>query len=110
MRGTRTERGRLSRTESIGELLPELLTDLGLDETAIGVRVLRAWDRALGPELAPHCRPEGVRRGEVLGLVRDSAWMQRIQLEKPGILARLRAELGEAAVQSLRLRIGQFPE
>jgi predicted nucleic acid-binding Zn ribbon protein len=51
-----------------------------------------------------------VRRGEVLGLVRDSAWMQRIQLEKPGILARLRAELGEAAVQSLRLRIGQFPE
>jgi predicted nucleic acid-binding Zn ribbon protein len=88
--------------------MPRLLDDLGLAETSAAVQVLGAWDAALGPELAPHCRPEGFRRGQVIALVRDSAWMQRIQLETPRILARLRDGLGEAAPQSIRLRIGQI--
>jgi predicted nucleic acid-binding Zn ribbon protein len=101
---------RAARPEPISEVLPALLGDLGLDEAAAGVRVLRVWEQALGPELAPHCRPEGVRGSEVLALVRDSAWMQRLQLEKPRILRRLGEQLGDDSVQSLRLRIGRLDE
>jgi predicted nucleic acid-binding Zn ribbon protein len=97
---------RRSRTESVGELLPRLLDDLGLDDASLQVQVLRVWDQALGPLLAPHCRPEGLRRGEILALVRDSAWMQRLSLERPAILARLRELLGDAAPRGLRFRIG----
>ena len=97
---------RRGSTESLGSLLPKLLDEVGLGATASAVAVIRAWDEALGPEFRAHCRPDGVRNGVVHARVRDSAWMQRIQLEKPRIFARLRAALGEGAPRELRLRIG----
>ncbi len=89
----------------VGALVPRVLSDLGLDATAHAVRVLQVWDEALG-DLAPHCRPEGIRRGVLVARVPDSAWMARIQLEKPRILAALAAALGKPAATDLRLRIG----
>ena len=67
--------------------------------------MIRAWDEPAGPEIAPHCRPDGLRNGTLHARVRDSAWMQRIQLEKPRILERLGEALGEAPPRELRLRI-----
>jgi predicted nucleic acid-binding Zn ribbon protein len=99
---------RRSKVESVGDLLPQLLDDLGLDDASAQVQVLRVWDEALGPLLAPHCRPEGMRRGEVVALVRDSAWMQRLSLEKPAILARFAALLGSSAPRGMRFRIGKI--
>jgi len=99
---------RKSRPEGLGSLIPSVLEDLWLDETSASVRLLRVWDRALGPLLAPHCRPEGMRRGVVRADVRDSAWMQRLQLEKPRILAALARELGDTAPTDLRLRVGKL--
>ena len=106
-RRPKPRRRELRKTESISKLLPKLLEDLDLDDASRGARVLRVWDRVLGAGFARHCRPEGLRNGEVLALVPDSAWMQRIQLEKPRILERFRAELGEDAPAGLRLRIGR---
>lgn len=92
--------------ESLGALLPKLLDEVGLGATAQAVQVIRAWDEALGPEFRAHCRPDGVRNGVIHARVSDSSWMQRLQLEKPRIFARLRAALGDAAPTQLRLRIG----
>jgi predicted nucleic acid-binding Zn ribbon protein len=86
--------------------VPTVLRDLGLDPAARAIRVLEVWDAALGPELAPHCRPEGLRQGVLWARVPDSAWMQRIALAKPRILAALAEALGEPAASDLRLRIG----
>jgi predicted nucleic acid-binding Zn ribbon protein len=99
---------RKSQPEGVGNLISSVLEDLGLDETSASVRLLKIWDRALGPKLAPHCRPQGMRRGVVSAEVRDSAWMQRLQLEKPRILAALKSELGDAAPTDLRLRVGKL--
>jgi predicted nucleic acid-binding Zn ribbon protein len=96
----------MSRTETLRTLIPEVLGDLGLDGTVEALRLLEVWDEALGPELAPRCRPDGVRRGVLHARVEDSAWMQRLQLEKPAILARLEAALGRPVARDLRLRIG----
>jgi predicted nucleic acid-binding Zn ribbon protein len=90
----------------IGELLPSVLSELGLTPASRGVRLLQVWDQALGPELAPYCRPEGIRHETLLARVPDSAWMQRLQLEKPRILARLEELLGEPAGRDLRFRVG----
>ena len=94
------------RPEAVSELIPRVLDEVGLSEASQGLRLLRIWDEALGDELAPHCRPEGIRRGAVVALVRDSAWMQRIQMEKPRLLARLADFLGSEEPLDLRLRIG----
>ena len=80
----------------IGDLIGEVLGDFGLDEASVGVRLLEVWEEALGPELAPFCRPEGIRNEILYARVPDSAWMQRLQLETPDILERLREHLGDA--------------
>jgi predicted nucleic acid-binding Zn ribbon protein len=98
---------RAGRPESLGDLVPRVLDELGLSETSHAVRLLEIWDEALGPELAPHCRPDGIRNGTLYANVPDSAWMQRLQMEKPRILARLESALGEPAARDLRLRVGQ---
>ena len=90
----------------MGGLIQEVLTEVGLDRAAVGSRLLQVWDEALGPALAPHCRPEGIRKQVVHARVPDSAWMQRIQLHTPEILDRLRDHLGEEAPTALRLLIG----
>ncbi len=101
-------RPRRTPPERLSELLPKVLDDLGLGQTAEAVRLVKAWDEALGERYAPHCRPDGIRGGVIQARVRDSAWMQRLQLEKPAILARLAGALGESAPREIRLRIGSL--
>jgi predicted nucleic acid-binding Zn ribbon protein len=94
--------------ESISDLLPKLLDEVGLGATAKAVQVIKAWDEALGPDFRSHCRPDGVRNGVIHARVRDSSWMQRMQLEKPRIFGRLRDLLGDEAPKDMRLRIGSL--
>ena len=94
--------------ESLSDLLPKLLDEVGLGATAQAVQVIKAWDEALGPEFRSHCRPDGVRNGVIHARVRDSSWMQRLQLEKPRIFARLRELLGDESPKDMRLRIGSL--
>ena len=91
--------------QALSDWVPRVLEDLGLGSASDAVHLARIWDEAAGPELARHCRPQGARRGVVYATVPDSAWMQRVQLEKPRILARLRAELGAEVARELRVRI-----
>jgi predicted nucleic acid-binding Zn ribbon protein len=101
--GTPPRRG---PAESLSDLLPRLLDEVGLGQTAQAVAVIRAWDDAVGPLFRAHCRPDGVKNGVLHARVRDSSWMQRVQLEKPRIFARLREKLGDGTPRELRLRIG----
>jgi predicted nucleic acid-binding Zn ribbon protein len=92
--------------EALGRLIPSLLRDLGMDETARVLRIAERWEEAVGPEVARHCRPETLR-GEVLeARVASSVWCQQLQLRAPEILAGLRRVLGEQAPSKLRLRVG----
>jgi predicted nucleic acid-binding Zn ribbon protein len=104
--GGRAAPPRRGPAEPLAELLPRLLDEVGLGKTAQAVAVIRAWDEAVGPQFRAHCRPDGVKNGVIHARVRDSSWMQRVQLEKPRIFARLRERLGEDAPRELRLRIG----
>lgn len=94
----------------MGELLPQVLEELGLGATSLAMRLRGVWDDALGPQLAPHCRPEGIRSGVILARVRDSGWMQRLHMEKPLILDRLEKALGEPIGRDLRLRVGPIDD
>ncbi len=106
MPGSGEERG----PTAIAKLVPRVLEEVGLSEASAGMRLLRAWDEALGPELSPHCRPEGLRRNVVQAHVRDSAWMQRLQMERPRILAKLRQALPDAEDLEIRFRIGPLED
>ncbi len=95
-----------ARFESIGSLLPRVLNDLGLNDTARVMQIAARWEEAVGRELAEHCRPTALR-GELLEATVDSSvWCQQLQLRTPEILAALRRELGGEAPTGLWLRVG----
>jgi len=89
----------------LADWIPRVLEEMGLQSVNDGARLRSAWSRAVGPEIAAHSHPQGIRRGVVHATVPDSAWMQRLQMEKVRVLASLRGELGDDRVLDLRLRI-----
>lgn len=97
---------RRGRPREIGTLLEGVLGDLGLDATRAAFRVGQHWQQAVGPEIARHARPLGLR-GQTLEVEVDtSVWCQQLQLQQLEILAALRRELADEAPQALHFRVG----
>ncbi|MBJ21618.1 MAG: DUF721 domain-containing protein [bacterium] len=105
-RGDRPGSRRKGRLESVGSLVGQVLGDLGLDGVALAHRIGSRWEEIVGPQIAAHCRPLGIRGG-VLELEVDSpVWSQQLQLRKPELLARLEDDLGKEAPRELRFQVG----
>jgi len=97
---------RESDPESIGQLVPRVLKDLGFDETVRILRVAERWEEAVGSEIARHCQPVALRGERLEASVDSSVWCQQLQLRSPEILASLRQVLGDEAPSELWLRVG----
>ena len=92
--------------ESLTDLVPRVLDDLGLGGTARVVAIAERWSEAVGSELAAHSHPR-VLRGEKLEVaVESSVWSQQLKLREPEVLAGLRRVFGEAAPRALVVCIG----
>ena len=99
----RVDRGprRKGRMETVGDLVGKVLGDLGLDGVAGS-----QWDEIVGPAVAKHCRPLGIR-GAVLEIQVDSpVWSQQLQLRKTELLKNLAEQIGEDAPRELRFQVG----
>ncbi len=99
----RRSRGRF---EPIGSLLPRVMSDLGLTDTARVMQIAARWEEAVGREIAQHCRPTALRGDLLEATVDSSVWCQQLQLQVPEILEGLRRVLGEEAPSDLRMRVG----
>jgi len=93
--------------ERVGALVPAVLRDLGLDESARALRIQQGWARALGGEVAAHCRPGALRNGVLEVETDSSASCQTLRLRAPELLARLSRALGEDAPRSLWFRLAR---
>ncbi len=101
-------RRRKGKLADIGSELSRVLSDLGLDDAQRAFRIGECWEAAVGPEIARHSRPVGLR-GDVLEVAVDSSvWAQQLQLQRPMILAALGRALpeGETPPGALRFRVG----
>jgi predicted nucleic acid-binding Zn ribbon protein len=92
--------------ERLGTLVPRVLGDLGLGESARALRVAERWEEAAGPEIAQHSRPNALRGGVLEVTVDSSVWCQQLQMRRPELLRALREVLGDDAPSDLWLRIG----
>ncbi len=97
---------RKSQMTPLGGMVPRVLRDLGMEESARAAAIAERWLEVVGPEIASHCEPTALH-GSVLEATADSsAWCQALQLQSPEILAALREAFGDAAPTGLRLRVG----
>ena len=103
-------RGRAGRRKgqptALGDVVTRVLDDLGLGGVARAHQIGAIWEAAVGPQIAAHCRPKGLR-GDVLELEVDSpVWSQQLQLRGPELLAALEREMGAEAPRELRFQVG----
>lgn len=95
---------RVREPARLGGRIGRVLGELGIDLER-SLRVSRAFEAALGPELAPHFELVDVR-GRTLEVRADSSVSsQELKIRSPEVLARLAAALGEEAPTEIRLRV-----
>jgi predicted nucleic acid-binding Zn ribbon protein len=89
----------------VGKLVPSVLRDLGLDESARALRIQERWPDAVGAEVALHAQPVALRNGALEVQVDSSAWCQTLRLRAPALLDALASALGDDAPRSLWFRL-----
>lgn len=99
-----------ARPRALGDLVPQVLDELGFDRANTLRQLAELWDgvleTAVGAGAAGHSRPTGLR-GSVLEATADSsAWCHHLQLQRERILAGLVRELGSDAPTDLWFRVG----
>ncbi|MBO0808629.1 MAG: DUF721 domain-containing protein, partial [Actinobacteria bacterium] len=72
-------------------------------EAAVG-SVFGRWDQIVGPELAAHTRPEGLRGGELAVAADSTAWATQLRLLAATLIGRVNTELGSPLVRKLKVR------
>lgn len=92
--------------EPVGALVPGVLRELGLAESARALRIHEHWREAVGEEVAAHSRPSVLRDGVLEVHVDSSPWCQALRLRTPELLDALARTLGEDAPRALWWKLG----
>jgi len=97
---------RQGKPQIVGSLLGQVLDELGLEVASQAFRAGELWAEAVGPDVAAHSRPVGLRGGVLEVSVDSSVWCQQLQLKRRDILAALADRMGDDSPQDLRFRLG----
>jgi predicted nucleic acid-binding Zn ribbon protein len=76
----------------VGELLPSILSKLGLEQRFKEQKVLDLWPAIVGDELAARTKATRLDRGILHVRVDHGAWMQELHFMEKELLQRLRAQ------------------
>lgn len=76
----------------IGDLLPSVLSKLGLEQRFKEQKVLALWPSVVGDDLAARTKATRLDRGVLHVRVDHGAWMQELHFMEKELLRRLRAQ------------------
>ena len=92
--------------QPVGDLVGRVLGELGLDGVALAHRIGTDWPEIVGPQVAAHCRPLGLRAGVLEVEVDSPVWSQQLQLRKSELLQKLQERYAAEAPRELRFQVG----
>src|SRR5712691_5826611 len=92
----------MSDLRSVAAMLPELLQQLGLAQTAEGWRAVADWPAVAGARIAGRTRAVSFREGVLTVEVEGSAWMHELGFLKPELVRNLNRHLGASVVRDVR--------
>jgi len=93
------------RSPRVGEILPQVLATLGLEEKFEEGRLLKGWPEVVGEVIAKRSRPRVLRDGILHIEVEGSVWMQELWFHQKEIIERVRVAFPKLAVTGVRLEI-----
>jgi predicted nucleic acid-binding Zn ribbon protein len=87
-------------------ILDRVFVRLGFSERLRETTLVETWSELVGPALAPHCRPKGIRRGILNIGVDHPAWLHQINMaHKKDILRLVQQRFPHLKIKDLQLRI-----
>jgi len=91
----------------LSELVPGVVTKLGLDRRLAEAQIVKVWDRLLDPNIVAHAKPTGLRRGTLFVTVDSSPWLDEIvRYRRREILERLQHSFGRDLIMRVSFRVG----
>jgi predicted nucleic acid-binding Zn ribbon protein len=90
----------------VGEVVRGLLAESPMRRGVALGRLVRAWDRVVGPQLSREARPVGLEQGALLVAASDGAWAAQIRFLTEEIRRRANEELGAEEIRSVRVVVG----
>lgn len=91
----------------VGQLIPQVLAGLRLEERVAESQIQSVWQRTIDPLIAQHAQPAGLVRGTLFVNVDSSTWLSEIvRYRRHEILERLQLAVGKAMVQKISFRVG----
>ncbi len=95
--------------QQIKDLLSGVLRELQDPEKKKRSKLVTAWPSIAGPKIAPHTKPILTERGDLLVWVDQSALAYELnQKYRQSLLKRTQAVLGEDAVKTIKIKVGQL--
>jgi predicted nucleic acid-binding Zn ribbon protein len=92
-------------SKKVGDILPRVMKDLGLEEKVEERRLRRDWAEIVGGAVARRSRPRCVRGKTLFIGVADNVWMQEIRFHQQEIVEKVRKEFPKLDVKSIRLEL-----
>lgn len=98
----------MSYPQSISDILPQVLSKIGLAQKLKETQFVRDWSNIVGETVAKHCQPISFSKGCLTVNVDSSPWLNELQRYSKGIiLQKLQERFGEDSIRDVRFRIGE---
>ena len=89
----------------VGPALEAVLGQLGAAELLALRKVSAAWAEAVGPGIARHATPVGLRQGRLVVAVDQPGWGTQLRWLEAEVVAKVAAAVGPGTVRALEVRV-----
>ena len=69
------EKALANRAKPLAEIMPGVLSRLGLDRKRAEAEIARVWTHLIDPTLTAHAQPTGLHKGTLFVTVDSSVWL-----------------------------------
>ena len=101
---------RARHPEKISEVMSRLLARKGYALALTSMDCDKAWQEAVGPQLARYSRPGRLRRGVLEVIVGNSTVLHELTFRKTDILSQLGTSMPENTIQGIRFKVGEIEQ
>ena len=100
------EKALANTARPVSDLMPKVLSQLGLDRKRSEAEIVRVWNHSIDPVITKHAQLAGLARGTLFINVDSNVWLSElVRYRRREILLRLQNSFGPDLIQRLSFRV-----
>jgi predicted nucleic acid-binding Zn ribbon protein len=101
------EKARALRAQPVSAVMPQVLSELRIDQRRGEAEVVKVWNNLLDPNIVAHAQPTGLWKGTLFVAVDSNVWLSEIvRYRRKEILDRLQHSFGRDLISRISFRVG----